>query len=115
MLELAVPVWHSGLTKLQSSDIERIQKIAFKLILKGNYQSYELACKNLSTQTLYERRVKLCRKFAHKNFKSEHSLFQKVSKKNNTRQVSKLVKEYKCNTKRFYNSSLPYLSRLLDE
>ena len=33
ILELAVPVWHSGLTKKQSRDIERIQKIAFKIIL----------------------------------------------------------------------------------
>ena len=26
ILELAVPVWHSGLTKQQATDIERIQK-----------------------------------------------------------------------------------------
>ena len=39
LLELAVPVWHSGLTKLQSADIERIQKIAFQLILKNDYLS----------------------------------------------------------------------------
>ena len=31
ILELAVPVWHSGLTKKQSLDIERIQKISFRL------------------------------------------------------------------------------------
>jgi hypothetical protein len=28
VLELAVPAWHSGLTVRQSSDIERVQKIA---------------------------------------------------------------------------------------
>ena len=33
LLELSVPVRHSGLTKHQSKNIERIQKIAFKIIL----------------------------------------------------------------------------------
>ena len=28
LLELAVPAWHSGLTKKQSGDIERVQKVA---------------------------------------------------------------------------------------
>ena len=64
LLELAVPVWHSGLTKLQSNNIERIQKIAFKMILKENYTNYDVACNLLATQTLQERRVKLCRIFA---------------------------------------------------
>ena len=64
ILELAVPVWHSGLTKLQSTDIERIQKISFKILLGNNYLDYKQACKYLSAQTLEERRVKLCLKFA---------------------------------------------------
>ena len=28
ILELAVPVWHSGLTRVQTKDIERIQRIS---------------------------------------------------------------------------------------
>ena len=115
ILELAVPVWHSGLTKLQSAAIERIQKIAFKLILKENYLSYELACKCFSTQTLHWRRVKLCRTFAQKNLKSQNPFFEKLSTSRNTRQGSKIVKEFKANNRRFYNSSLPYLARLLNE
>ena len=69
ILELAVPVWHSGLTKLQSTDIERIQKISFKILLGNNYLDYKQACKYLSAQTLEERRVKLCLKFARKTLK----------------------------------------------
>ena len=65
-LELAVPAWHSGLTKQQSADIERVQKIAFRLILGQKYENYKQACNLLSTQTLEERRVKLCFKFALK-------------------------------------------------
>ena len=59
MLELAVPAWHSGLTRQQSTDIERIQKISFKLILGDNYENYQQACKILSTKTLEQRRINL--------------------------------------------------------
>ena len=82
ILELAVPVWHSGLTRQQSADIERIQKIAFKLILKENYTNYSIACEALGTQTLYERRIKLCKNFASKNLQSDHSMFTEVTKEN---------------------------------
>ena len=33
VLEYAVPVWHSGLTRKQVSEIEAIQKMAFRIIL----------------------------------------------------------------------------------
>ena len=39
MVELAVPVWHPGLTKNQSDDIERIQKVSFKIILQNQYST----------------------------------------------------------------------------
>ena len=48
ILELAVPVWHSGLTKQQTSDIERLQKTEFKIMLRDRYVSYKLACKRFS-------------------------------------------------------------------
>ena len=115
ILELAVPVWHSGLTKRQSNDIERIQKIAFKIILGDDYKSYNLALKMLCTQTLEERRKKLCLKFAWKNLKSENPFFTKIQHPMNTRGKSNLVLEFKCRTERFKNSSLPYLARLLNE
>ena len=80
LLELAVPVWHSGLTRKQSKNIERIQKISFRIILGPQYINYKQACKYLSTQTLEERRVKLCLKFARKNLKSENCLFKKLKR-----------------------------------
>ena len=114
ILELAVPVWHPSLTKKQSLDIERIQKISFKLILGDNYDNYYQACKTLGTQTLEERRIKLCLKFAYKNAKSDDSLFTKYTQNKNTRQKRNLVREYKCRTRRFQKSSLPYLATLLN-
>ena len=114
ILELAVPVWHSGLTRLQSRDIERIQKISFKIILGPVYENYNQACNYLATQSLEDRRLKLCLKFARKNLKSENCLFKKVNKNVNTRQSTKLVSDYKCRTSKYRKSSIPYLARLLN-
>ena len=114
ILELAVPVWHSRLTKQQTQDIERIQKMAFKIILQEKYQTYPLACSQFATTTLCERRVKLCSKFAIKNLKSENSLFTILKTTMHTRHRKNIVKEYKCNTGRFKKSSLPYLAKLLN-
>ena len=86
VLELALPVWHSGITKQQAADIECIQKISFKILLGEGYRSYTTACVLFSAQTLEERRLKLCRKFATKNLKSENCLFTKVGTNANTRQ-----------------------------
>ena len=115
ILELAVPVWHSGLTKQQTADIERIQKVAMKIILQDKYVNYQLACSTFSAQTLEDRRTKLCLKFAAKNQRSEHSMFTKVGTNANTRQKSDLVQEYKCNTGRYQKSSLPFLAQLVNK
>ena len=114
ILELAVPVWHSGLTNKQTADIESVQKVALKMILQDEYVNYQLACATLSTQTLEERRIKLCKKFAITNVKSEKPLFTLVTTKPNTRQVNDLVTEPKCRTNRFKDSSPPFLANLLN-
>ena len=111
LLELAVPVWHSSLTKLQSAQIERVQKAAFHIILDGDYDSYQHACSVLVVETLEARRNKLCNKFV----KKEISIFTKIVKTTNTRAKPSLVKEFKCRTSRFEKSALPYLSRLVNQ
>ena len=70
VLELAVPVWHSGLTSTDSLNIERVQKSAFHVILGQKYISYSNACNYMKVQTLYERRQHLCLKFGKKAFKN---------------------------------------------
>ena len=100
--------------KLKKRDIERIQKISFKIILGPVYENYNQACKYLATQSLEDRRLKLCLKFARKNLKSENCLFKKVNKNVNTRQSTKLVSDYKCRTSKYRKSSIPYLARLLN-
>ena len=114
LLELAVPVWHPGLTVRQSKDIESVQKLAFKIILQNSYTSYLHACSVLRTETLASRRVKLCTKFAIKNLKSEKPMFTKFTASVNTRQQRNTVKEPRCNTSRYQKSSIPYLAKLLN-
>ena len=114
ILEMAVPVWHPGLTRQQSTDIENVQKMAMKIILQDKYVSYPLACSTLATKTLEERRLQLCAKFAAKNVKSSNSFFTKLNPSVNTRQPSNLVKEYRCNTVRYQKSSLPFLASLIN-
>ena len=52
ILEMAVSVWHSDLTKKQADNIESIKKTAMKIILQENYSGYDMACNICSTQTL---------------------------------------------------------------
>ena len=64
ILEQSCQVWHFSITKEEISDLERVQKVACRIILQEDYVSYEQALEELNLQTLYERRDKLCLKFA---------------------------------------------------
>ena len=110
LLELAVPVWHSGLTLHQATQIERVQKTALKIILEDDYITYNEACSFLDVVTLDTRRDQLCLNFAKKEHKKEHSLFSKHNISLDLRTKPKKVQEYKCRTK----SNMPYLTRLLN-
>ncbi len=113
ILELSVQTWHSGLTKRQVKNIERVQK-TFLVIVLGHFASYQEACESLNLQPLEERRQILCLNFCRKELKKSNSLFSVTNKQVRTRSAP-LVKEYNCRTGRFYKSSLPYLSRLINE
>ena len=43
IIECALPVWHSSITKLENTDIERVKKVALHVILGMNYITYPLA------------------------------------------------------------------------
>ena len=114
ILEFGVPVWHSRLTQKDSCDIERIQRVAFKIILQEEYHDYLTACLYFNTSTLKERREKLCLTFATKNMKSENTFFETNLMKVRTRREKDLVKNFKCRTNRYEKSSLPYMAKLLN-
>ena len=115
ILEMAVPVWHSSITNKQSNTIERIQKMAFRIILGEQYQSYHNALNFFGADTLHNRRIQLCSRFALKNLKSDVSFFEPVSHPRSTRKTNRTVKEFTCNSSRFAKTSLPFLSKLINK
>ena len=114
ILEECVPLWHSSLTIKDSNRIEKVQKMAFSIIVK-KYSSYRKALNTLKEETLKSRRKTLCLKFAKKCVKNpKHSNMFPQSSGLQTRNKN-TFQEYKCRTGRFYKSALPYLTRLLNQ
>ena len=52
LLEYVVPVWNSGLSLGQIHHIERVQKIALKIILEQTFTSYHEACTQFNIENL---------------------------------------------------------------
>ena len=114
---MASQVFHSGLTKQPSMQIENIQKKSLKIILGSLYENYEEACTLLNAEPLSDRRTTLCLTFLKRAVKGGlHSdIFIPASGLEKTRSANNLIKEYNCNTKRYYNSPLVYLSRVYND
>ena len=116
VLELAAPVWHGRLSQADRQDIERVQKSALHIVLDSDYLSYKNALDIVKLETLENRRVKLCLKFAKKAEK--HHKFKKWFKPTvnnvNTRQKKQKYCEVKARLNRFKQSPIAYLTRLLN-
>ena len=118
LAEHGVAIWNSGLTKSQVMDLEKIQKVALKIILGDKYDGYDSACTKFNIEKLSIRRRNLCVNFAVKLFKSPRSeeYFEinhkaRIGKSKNPR----LVREPICRTTRCYNAPHSYLSRLVNQ
>ena len=66
ILEQSCQVWHHSLTVEQQTELERVQKVACRIILKETYLSYPQALQILILETLFHRRETLCLNFARK-------------------------------------------------
>ena len=117
LTEQGVPIWNSSLTKKQIKDIEKIQKVALKIILGQQYQSYESACEIFGLKKLSIRRLELSTKFAIKLYKSNRckEFFTPVTKNSRTRSDGPLLLEEKVNTRRCYQAPHNYLTRLINK
>jgi hypothetical protein len=110
-----VAFWDSGLTKDQINDLEKIQKIALKIILSDSYRSFDMACKFFNVKSLKYGRLDLCTYFVLKLYKSDRSSdFTLPDKLVNTRSDPLPVVENKVNTVRFFNAPQNYLARLVN-
>ena len=60
LLEQSSNVWHSSLSVENKTDLERVLKVALKIILKEKYQNYQNALNHLEFDTQKDRREQLC-------------------------------------------------------
>ena len=111
-LELAVPVWHNGLTYKLTADLERVQRVAVGILVGG--VPYAQACATIGLKPLQVRRLKLCEKFAVSTASEEsrHSDLFKAQK--NPRTNKEEFRDHFCRKSRFFKSPLLYLTRILN-
>ena len=115
VLEYNSNVWFLSITEEEKEDIERVQAIACRIILKDNYSDYEDALSELNLQSLDDRREMLALRFAKKCAKSEtfSDLFPKNDISTSQNQEEYYVKFAK--TGRLKKSSIPAMQRLLNK
>ena len=102
-------VWSSSLTVGQKYDLERVQKVALRIILGDEYSSYENALELTGLDNLQTRRSALSLNFAKKCVKNDRArdMFPLKSDTNvNTRRKDK-YKVTRCRTSRLAKSALP--------
>ena len=117
VVEQSAVVWHSSLTQKNRNDLERVQKAAVRVIMGKNYISYKNSLKELKIDSLEVRREKLCISFAKKCIKNEKvkDMFPlKKTKHQMKKRKDEKFQTFKARTKRYKNSALPYMRRLLN-
>ena len=116
VLESSAVVWHSSLTLGQELELERVQKVALKIILKGEYQTYDDALLKCNLLTLSERRTQMCLVFAKKCVKTEQtkSMFPRNPTSHyNLRKPEKFLVTH-AKSDRLKNSAIPFMQKLLN-
>ena len=117
ILEQSATVWHSSITSENSSDLERVQKSAVKIILNGNYSTYENALAQLGIESLESRREHLCLNFARKctkNKKLSHMFPENIKPHEMSTRHEKKYRVQFANTDRLKNSPIIYMQSLLN-
>ena len=111
VLELAVPVWHPGLTVQDSKSIECVQKAALAIILGDSYHSYQKTRNLLDVKPLDQRREDLCLTFALKTSQKQKfkHWFVPTPRAHTTK-----YRPVWTRTDRYKRTPLPYLTNLLN-
>ena len=115
VVEQSCVVWASSITIVESTSIERVQKIAFRIIYGERYHSYENALLQSKLPTLAERRTKLCLNFALKCVQnSKTSQMFPLNPPSSTRQ-SERYRVPHAYTERYMKSAIPNMARQLNQ
>ena len=118
ILEQSATVWHSSMSEENTSDLERVQKSALKVILGDRYPGYQQALARLGIETLKSRREILCLNFAKKcvkNDKLKHMFPEKVDAHNMKMRKNENYEVQFANTGRLQKSPIIYMQKLLNE
>ena len=93
VLEYNSNVWFSSITNEDRDDIELVQRVACKIILKEEYNGYNQALETLNLQNLSDRRQVLAKRFALECVKSEKfsNLFPENQNNNDLRSGDKYL------------------------
>ena len=116
LLEFNCCVWNFDLTLAEEYDIERVQRVACKIILQESYQTYDNALDILNLEYLTDRRNSLCLKFAKRCLKYDKSkdMFPlNETNTSNTRSHEKFKVNH-AKTNRLKYSAIPQMQRLLN-
>ena len=117
LVEQSCVVWHSSLTVDDCARIERIQKVALRIVLKDEYLCYENGLLVTQLPTLKQRREQLCLEFAQSCTKGliTKSMFPlNDTSSSHWIRTREMYKVQYCRTKRLLVSSIPYMQRLLN-
>ena len=115
--EQSAVVWHSSLSGKNRQDLERIQKVAVRIIMGRNYKNYSQSLKALRLDTLEKRRDILSLRFAKNCLKNEKmkNLFPIKKSENNMKTRKKRKFQTKqINSKRYEKSALPFMTKMLN-
>ena len=108
-------MWHSSLNKGEKYGLERVQKVALKIILRDQYISYEDALQLCNLKTLSDRRSGLCLSFAKKCLKNEKTLdIFPLNDEVRTTRISEKNKLTKANTDRLASLDIPLYPEAVD-
>ena len=111
LLEQSCVVWHSSLTVEDKTKLERVQKASLRIILSDEYSGYEHALQQLRLETLDQRRIQLCLKFAKSCLKNPQTSSMFPVNAHGKRE--KYQVQY-ARTERLKQSAIPYMQRLLN-
>jgi hypothetical protein len=113
ILEYNSNVWFSSISEEEKEDLERVQHVACKIILKDQYTDYTNALDILNLQSLSDRRLMMAERFAIKCQKSDNftDLFQKNTSSTHHEQFDvKFARKG-----RLFKSAIPTMQRLLNK
>ena len=115
--EQSAVVWHSSLSGKNRQDLERIQKVAVRVIMGKNYKTYTQSLKDLKLETLKRRRDILSLRFAKnclRNDKMKHLFPLKKSKHNMKIRNKRKFQTKQIYSKRYEKSAVPFMTQLLN-